>query len=150
MKINAKAAIIAGITGVVIVNNIVTKISMKNSAKAIEELSVASELDDLEIMKKVEEGSISDEEKEEAIKILKKEIEHLENAIKASRKAKVLDGESRVKLAQLTGKVRALIMKLELTLEKLTPFHNLNLEPNIAKQIEIEITLEKLTQQKTM
>ena len=120
MKINAKAAIIAGITGVVIVNNIVTKISMKNSAKAIEELSVASELDDLEIMKKVEEGSISDEEKEEAIKILKKEIEHLENAIKASRKAKVLDGESRVKLAQLTGKVRALIMKLELTLEKLT------------------------------
>lgn len=120
MKINAKAAIIAGIAGVVIVNNIVTKISMKNSAKAIEELSVASELDDLEIMKKVEEGSISDEEKEEAIKILKKEIEHLENAIKASRKAKVLDGESRVKLAQLTGKVRALIMKLELTLEKLT------------------------------
>lgn len=121
MKINAKAAIIAGIAGVVIVDNIVTKISMKNSAKAIEELSVASELDDLEIMKKVEEGSISDEEKEEAIKILKKEIEHLENAIKASRKAKVLkDGESRVKLAQLTGKVRALIMKLELTLEKLT------------------------------
>lgn len=120
MKINAKAAIIAGIAGVVIVNNIVTKISMKNSAKAIEELSVASELDDLEIMKKVEEGSISDEEKEEAIKILKKEIEHLENAIKASRKAKVLDRESRVELAQLTGKVRALIMKLELTLEKLT------------------------------
>ena len=120
MKINAKAAIIAGIAGVVIVDNIVKKISMKNSAKAIEELSVASELDDLEIMKKVEEGSISDEEKEEAIKILKKEIEHLENAIKASRKAKVLDGESRVKLAQLTGKVRALIMKLELTLEKLT------------------------------
>lgn len=121
MKINAKAAIIAGIAGVVIVDNIVTKISIKNSAKAIEELSVASELDDLEIMKKLEEGSISDEEKEEAIKILKKEIEHLENAIKASRKAKVLkDGESRVKLAQLTGKVRALIMKLELTLEKLT------------------------------
>lgn len=120
MKINAKAAIIAGIAGVVIVDNIVTKISMKNSAKAIEELSVASELDDLEIMKKVEEGSISDEEKEEAIKILKKEIEHLENAIKASRKAKVLDRESRVELAQLTGKVRALIMKLELTLEKLT------------------------------
>lgn len=121
MKINAKAAIIAGIAGVVIVDNIVTKISMKNSAKAIEEFSVASELDDLEIMKKVEEGSISDKEKEEAIKILKKEIEHLENAIKVSRKVKVLkDGESRVKSAQLTGKVRALIMKLELTLEKLT------------------------------
>ena len=27
----------------------------------------------------------------------------------------------------------------EITLEKLSPFHNLNLEPNIAKQIEIEI-----------